>query len=71
LKWWVVSVVAKFGLVMVGFCGGHLGVGWVSRWRSSLSHGGDWVFGFQLFLGLNSCVLVPMVVGMESGGGVA
>ena len=41
---------------MVGFGGGHLGVGWVSRWRSSLSHGGDrvmghsgdWVFGFQL-----------------------
>ena len=45
LKWWVVSVVARFGLVMVGFGGGHLGVGWVSRWRSSLSHGGDWVMG--------------------------
>ena len=27
LKWWVVSVVARFGLVMVGFSGGHLGVG--------------------------------------------
>ena len=36
-------VVARFGLVMVGFGVGHLGVGWVSRWRSSLSHGGDWV----------------------------
>ena len=43
LKWWVVSVVARFGLVMVGFGGGHLGVGCVSRWRSSLSHGGDQV----------------------------
>ena len=44
-------MVARFGLVMVGFGGGHLGVGWVSRWRSNLSHGGvrvmdhsgDWV----------------------------
>ena len=34
-------MVARFGLVMVGFGGGHLGVGWVLRWRSSLSHGGD------------------------------
>ena len=48
------SVVARFRLVMVGFGGGHLDVGWVSRRRSSLSHsgdrvlghGGDWVFGF-------------------------
>ena len=63
---------------MVGFDGGHLGVGWISQWRSSLSHGGnrvmghggDWVFGFQLFLGFSSCVSVPMVVGMESSGGV-
>ena len=29
LKWGVVSVVAWFGLVMMGFGGGHLGVGWV------------------------------------------
>ena len=36
-------MVARFGLVMVGFGGGHLGVGCVSRWRSSLSHGGDQV----------------------------
>ena len=42
---WVVSVVARFGLVMVGFGGGHLSVGWVSRWRSSLSHGRDRVMG--------------------------
>ena len=28
-------MVARFGLV-VGFGGGHLGVGWVSRWRSGL-----------------------------------
>ena len=39
LKWWVVSVVVRFGLVMVGFGGGHLGVGWVSRWRSGLRLG--------------------------------
>ena len=45
LKWVVVSVVAWFGLVMVGFGGGHLSVGWVSRWRSSLSHGRDRVMG--------------------------
>ena len=38
-------MVTRFGLVMVGFGGGHLGVGWVSRWRSSLSHGGDRVMG--------------------------
>ena len=31
LKWWVVLVIARFGLLMVGFGGGHLGVGWVSR----------------------------------------
>ena len=41
LKWWVVSVVARFGLVVVGFDGGRLGVGWVLRWRSGLSYGGD------------------------------
>ena len=45
LKSWVVLVVARFGLVMVGFDGGHLGVGWISQWRSSLSHGGDRVMG--------------------------
>ena len=32
-------MVARFGLVMVGFGGGHLGVGWVSWWRSGLRLG--------------------------------
>ena len=32
-------MVARFGLVMVGFGGSHLGVGWVSRWRSGLRLG--------------------------------
>ena len=32
-------MVARFGLVMVGFGGGHLGVGWVSRWRLGLRLG--------------------------------
>ena len=50
LKWWVVSVVAKFRLVMVGFGGGHLSVGWVSRWRSGLIGflGFSWCFGGDL-----------------------
>ena len=46
LKWWVVSVVAKFGLVMMGFGGGHLSVGWVSRWRSG--YGSRWRSGLRL-----------------------
>ena len=33
-------MVVEFGLVL-GFSGGHLGVGWVLQWRSSLGHGGD------------------------------
>ena len=32
-------MVARFELVMVGFSGGHLGVGWVSQWRSGLRLG--------------------------------
>ena len=32
-------MVARFGLVMMGFDGGHLGVGWVLRWRSGLRLG--------------------------------
>ena len=36
-------MVARFRLVMVGFGGGHLGVGWVSRWKSNLNHDGDQV----------------------------
>ena len=38
-------MVARFKLVVVGFDGGRLGVGWVSWWRSSLSHGRYWVMG--------------------------
>ena len=38
-------MVARFGLVMVDFSGGHLGVGWVSQQGSSLNHGGDRVMG--------------------------
>ena len=53
LKWWVVSVVVRFGLVMVGFGGGHLGVGWISRWRSG--YGSRWRLGLIGFLGLSWC----------------
>ena len=55
LKWWVVSVVARFRSVMVGFGGGHLDVGWVSRWRSGLRLG-FWVsvVSWSQFLCLNS-----------------
>ena len=38
-------MVARFGLVVVGFDGGCLGVGWVLRWRSGLSYDGDWFIG--------------------------
>ena len=39
-------MVARFGLVMVGFDGGHLGVGWVSQWRSG--YGSRWRMGLRL-----------------------
>ena len=54
-------MVARFRSVMVGFGGGHLDVGWVSRWRLGFW---DWVtveiglwvmveIGFEIgFLGL-------------------
>ena len=32
-------MVARFRLVIVGFSGGHFGVGWVSWWRSGLTLG--------------------------------
>ena len=40
------KVVDCFSSCWVRIGGGHLGVGWVSRWRSGLGHGGDrfWVW---------------------------
>ena len=48
-------MVARFRSVMVGFGGGHLDVGWVSRWRSGLRLG-FWVsvVSWSQFLCLNS-----------------
>ena len=59
-------MVARFRLVMVGFGGGHLGVSWVSRWRSSLSHDGDRVFGSRWWRhGLNRLGLVLCFSGVD------
>ena len=40
------KVVDCFSSCWVRIGGGRLGVGWVSRWRSGLGHGGDrfWVW---------------------------
>ena len=60
-------MVARFGLVMVGFGGGHLGVGWVSQWRLGLRLGfwgwvtveiGLWVTAWLESVGVGFCGLI-------------
>ena len=54
------KVVGCFSNCWVRIGGGRLGVGWVSRWRSGMGHGGDrvWVW-----------VWVTVEIGFEIGFG--